>query len=511
MLGSYLHFSDAAKFADVARNIVEAKGFGSDFAFFGSNIFQKLSLHLFPTSGILPVMPFSISIFFRIFGVSDTSVIYTSIFYFVLSLIFVYLLAKKVFNGRFVGLLSVLAVSFNYNLINYATSGASESPFIFEIVSSFYFLSLKRKWATALGFLLMLVMYFTRTQAFIYIAGLLLFYFLSRFGTKRAIGYFIGTSILAFGVDRFILPKLSVYYFYSVTSIGSSVSGQYLPGTAVSNALRGATGYASFLDIVKKIFYNLYNFYKLLPEIINPYFFALFVIGLFKLGKNKLGNSFNIAALFVFLVTFIVTAAGIPFFRYLHPVAPLVYIVACGTIFWISGWIFKVKKYSVMASLFLIIFFGMGQTLGVFLLDSRFERKIHNISKPPVYVLLSEKLKTDTNEDHVIVTNLDSWGSWYAERKTVWFPLEPKQLVDPNTGKIPFDAIYLTSYLMNDENYYMGDSWRQIFNNPDKPQKWTCDGCDIISKEFKVKNVYLISSTQDYERQDFSAVLLVKK
>ena len=124
---------------------------------------------------------------------------------------------------------------------------------------------------------------------------------------------------------------------------------------------------------------------------------------------------------------------------------------------------------------------------------------------------LSKILKENTDPNQVVITNLDTWGSWYGERKTVWYPLEPKQIIDPVTGKIPFDAIYLTSYLINDANYYMGTDWRMIFENPKDPEKWTCDGCAKIAKEFTLKGTYEVPASNDYEKQDAIGVLLIKR
>jgi hypothetical protein len=270
------------------------------------------------------------------------------------------------------------------------------------------------------------------------------------------------------------------------------------------------------IQIVKNIFYNLYNFYKLLPQIINPYLFVLFVIGVFKWGKDNVQNSFKVASIFMIVVTLLVTAASIPFFRYIHPISPLIYVIAVGMfVELISSFqtpIFISKRtFVILASIFIILVFGVGQTLGVIFLDSRFERNTHNVGKPPVYVQLSYLLRDNTNENQVIVTNLDTWGSWYGKRKTVWFPLTPKQIINPSTGKIPFDVIYLTSYLIDDENYYMGTDWRLIFDNPKDPPKWVCDGCGEIAKEFTLKGIYSIPASGDYEKQDASAVLLIKK
>jgi hypothetical protein len=345
-------------------------------------------------------------------------------------------------------------------------------------------------------------MYFTRPQAFIYIAGIILYWLLLNFKTKKAFIYFGTIFLFGLLVDRFILTPLSGHYFiYSILGRGSNILSQVSISQSASDQLRSGilTYNFSILESIKKVFYNLYNFYKLLPEILNPYLFTLFLIGLFKKGNKE----FKIMSGFAVITTLIVTAASIPFFRYIHPVIPFIFIVAIGTL------IELINNKKVL--IFLVLIFAVGQTLGKIFLDSRFEKKIHNVGKPPVYIILSEKLKENTNPNQIVITNLDTWGSWYGERKTVWFPLEPKQLVDPATGKIPFDGIYLTSYLMDDENYYMRESWRLIFNNPDSPQKWTCEGCGEIAKEFKLKGIYKIDASEDYERQDAKAVLLVRK
>ncbi|KKS95343.1 MAG: hypothetical protein UV71_C0008G0015 [Microgenomates group bacterium GW2011_GWC1_43_13] len=500
----WIHFSDAAKFADIARNIIQLRQYVSNFGFWGGNSIAM---------AIQPVMPLSIAAFFKILGVSDFAVIATSFLYFLLTLVFVYLLAKKVFGSNLVAWLSTIAVGSNYDLIHYSTSGASESPFIFEIVAATYFVSLNKKWGTVLGLVFLVLMNFTRPQAIIYILGLVIYYLFLNLHWKKATLYSLGTLVLG----------ALAYFFFSRQ--GAIAISQNLPGVAVSDSLRGGVQSVRFLTLFKKVFYNLYNFYKLLPQIMSPYLFTLFVIGIFKWGGEKVQDSFKVASIFMVLATFLVTALSIPFFRYIHPIIPLVYVIAVGTLVGIiskfellnskqipnSKAQFLNRHFTVIVSTFLILLFGVGQTLGVLVLDSRFERNTHNVGKPPVYVQLSYLLRDNTSKDQVIITNLDTWGSWYGERKTVWFPLTPKQLIDPATGKIPFDAIYLTSYLIDDENYYMGPDWRLIFNNPSDPKKWTCEGCGEIADEFTLKGVYQVSSSENYERQEASAIFLIKK
>jgi 4-amino-4-deoxy-L-arabinose transferase-like glycosyltransferase len=501
----FLTFSDAAKFADIARNLINGLGYGGKFTFWGGGIFEFAKHNLFPSTWTPPLMPFSIAAFFKIFGVSDFSVIATSFFYFILLLAFVFLLGRKIFKSNLIGILSTIAVGFNQSTIAYATSGASEIPFMFEIISSAYFLSLKKKWGSIIGFFLMVMMYFTRPQAFIYIAGLILFYFLLKFDVKRALLYFVGVLILALAADKFILVNLAgKYFFYPILARGSSVINQAVVGSPTSEYLRGISSSFPALQIFKKIFYDLYNFYKLLPDILSPYLWALFIIGLFRWTKDKTYNALKIAAIIMIALTFLVTAITIPFFRYIHPVVPLIYLFAADTLIWIVGKISDNKRFVILTSSFLILFFVVGQTLGVIFLDSRAVGKTVNKGQPPVYVKLSRILRDNTKPVDVVVTNLDTWGSWYGERKTVWYPLKPDML-DPGDGeKIPFDAIYLTSYLIDDENYYMGEEWRQIFENPKSPKD------EFIAKNYKFAGEFKVPAEETYEKQEGRAILLVR-
>ncbi len=517
----YLHFSDAAKFAEVAKNLVSGGGYGTKFSFFGPKVFENLALSLFPGRGVLPAMPLSIAAFFKLFGIGDFAVIATSFFFYALLVLFTFLLGKKMF-GKLVGMLVALAVTANPNIINYATSGASDILLMLEIVAAAYFLTLKRKWTTALGFLLLVLSYFTRPHAFIFIAGLILYWLLLNFKPQKAYMYFLGVLGAGILVDRLVLVPLSGKYFsYSITERGIHATVQHTPDIAVSDVLRGVgpQGITSF-SVLKKVSYNLYNFYKLLPQIASPYMWALFVVGIFKWGKDKIENSLKIATIFMVVAAFLVTALTIPFFRYLHPIIPLVYLFATATLVWIvekivkelrikvlRAWSLRISKEKlvVIISGFLIFFFVVGQTLGIIFLDSRFEAVRTNRGKPPVYVKLSYILRDNTEPEDIVITNLDTWGSWYGERKTIWFPLRPEQLKPQGSKKISFDAIYLTSYLIDDENYYMGDEWREIFLDPENIKD------EFIESNYELTGIYTIPAEETYEKQTARAVLLTRK
>lgn len=497
----FLTFSDGAKYADIARNILNGSGYGINFYFFPLGDLDIFSGNLFPAPQIAPLMPFSIALSFVLLGISDFAVVATSSFYFILLTVFVYLLGQKVF-GRLVGFLAAIAVMFDPSLINYANSGASEPLFAFEIVLGAYLFILKKKWTDFLGFITLAMLYFTRPQAFIYIAGLIFLWLLLRFPIKKVVLYF--TVIVLSGIlfDVFALKPLSGKFFlYSILGTSQHVL-EYVPGSSSSELLRGVTQQAPLASIFKKVFYNLYNFFKLMPQILSPYLWTLFIIGLFRRGKDRVENSFKSAVIFMVLVTFLVTALSIPLFRYLHPAVPFVYLFSVAALVWIVEIMFKKQQQLIFVSSLLISLFVVGQTLGVIFLDSRFEAKRVNKGKPPAYIQLSRILKDNTRSEDIIVTNLDAWGSWYGERKTIWYPLKPIQLTGMEDN---VDAIYLTNYLIDDENYYMGEEWRQIFENPKSPKD------EFIRKNYQFQGEFIVAEEDTYEKVGGRGILLVRK
>jgi len=506
---NYLTFSDGAKYADIARNIFLGHGYGSSFSFWDSGIAEFSRENLFSAIWIPPVTPLLISLSYKIMGISDFSVITISSVFFVLSVFFTFLLGKKLF-GNLVGFLSAVTVMFNESLILYGLNGGSESLFIFEIIAIAYFITLKNKWATFLSLIFMILMYFTRPQGFIYIVSLILYWFLTNFKTKKSLTYFFGIVFVGVLVDRFLLTNMvGKYFLYPILA-----RGKYAFATITSSSsdvLRGMIGEVTIVSILKKIFYNLYNFYKLLPQIISPYMFVLFLVSLFYWTKNRLISSFKFTVIIMVFLTFVVTAVSIPFFRYIHPIIPFVYIIASEMLVLIfrkfaeGNQLIKKDIYINFVTFLLIFIFCVGQTLGVIFLDSRFKSKLVNIEKPPVYVTLSKILKENTNSDQLILTNLDTWGSWYGDRRTVWYPVTPDMIIPTNKQENSLDVIYLTSYLMDDENYYMGEEWKQIFLDPKNIKN------EYIYNNYKFEASFDVKAEDVYENYSAKAVLLVRK
>lgn len=513
LLPPFLTFSDGAKFADIARNFVLGRGFTGSFTFFGAKMPEMVGG--FFLAGVLPLYPLLVALSFKIFGITDLAVILTSEFFYLAGAVALYFLGKKIF-GELVGFLAALVFIFDPAMLDYATSGASESLFIFEIILAALLFFLNTRTSLFFGFFVLLLSYFTRPSAIIYIAGFVLFFIaqqqtlfiLLRFKKKTQIFKAVGLTVVVWLIIELFLAKFSGRFFlYSPLRSFFFGTAKFSPLSASTGALRGSMATVAFQlkPFLTKLFYNLYNFYKLLPQILSPYLAGFYILSLFHWEKEREKRIFRGVVLFLVLATFIATAAFLPNFRYLHPVVPFVYLLAVETLVWILGKMFKKQSFVWLTAILLVLVFIGGQTIGKIFLDSRYLRAHTNQGKPPIYVKLSWILKENTKPDDLIITNLDTWGSWYGERKTIWFPLEPKQLIPPEGKELKIDAIYLTSYKMDDENYYMGENWRKIFYQPEKSED------PFFTENFELAGKFEIKPQDSYEKEGATAVLLIRK
>ena len=513
---SYLTFSDAAKFADIARNYVSGQGFGSSFSPWS---LKALELErIWPVSWGSPLQPLLLSIAFKFLGVKDWVVILTSGSFYLAGAVGLYFLGKKVFSDL-VGIFASLAFIFDPVMLDYATSGASESFFIFELILAALLIVVNKKVSLFFGFLVLLLSYFTRPSAAIYIFGFVLFFIFLRFREKSQIIKAGGLVILGWLLIEVVLIKLSGHlFFYSPLMRFFVGITSFSPSAAATASLRGGGTnlVVGFKPLLSKLLYNLYNFYKLLPNILSPYLASFFFLSLFRWEKEREKRAFRLVVLLMVAMTFIASAAFLPIYRYLHPVIPFIYLLAIEMLVWTASQLItsfklpmvrKVKRgtFVFLVSFSLIFVFIIGQTTGKIFLDSRYQKAHTNQDKPPVYVQLSWLLKENTKYDDLVITNLDTWGSWYGERRTIWFPLEPRHLIPREGEETKIDAIYLTSYKMDDESYYLGEEWRKIFSQPEALED------SFIGQNFELAGEFEIAPEETYEREGGRAILLIRK
>ena len=491
---SYLRFSDGAKFADIARNIVAGNGYVSSFNFFNTTVLTIPTPQLFEAHNIPPLFPNSIALIYRLFGVNDVSVVATSSIYYILAVLLSYFIGAKLFS-KFVGFLAGITIAVNINMLDYATSAASEIALIFLILLTVFLLIQQKKLYTLVAIGIFFLLYLTRPQAVIFIFGMIIFIALEKTTIKKVI---IVTFLM--GVAMLLIDKLMIV---PLLSRGFQAINAQLFTVSPSETLKGAPSSSSFdyVNIARKLFYNTYNFYRRIPDILSPYLFFTFIIGLFIKERNRLLKNLQLVTLFLVTASVLAAVLTIPFFRYIHPVVPLIYILGCGALFTI---ITSTKiKYQNVVIFCLLAIFAIGPSLGVLVVDARFKKDQYNFGKAPSYVLLSQELKKHTDADDVVLTNLDTWSSWYGERKSIWLPNSISS-VSGLSEKLTVNTIYVTNYLANDENYLLGEDWKALLENPESIKETSLSS-------FSDYTLVSIEASETYENIDAHGVIFKRK
>lgn len=504
-----LYFVDAGRFAEIARNLSENGQFLADFAFPKLYVTADKEWLI----NIPPLHANIIALLFRLFGTSDRMVIFLSNFFFLASVPLLFLIAKKIFNFR-VAFFSGLFYLFSFPLLNNAKDGAAEPLFIFELLLISLFILVNKKWSFCLAGIICALAIFTKLQSYlfvpIFVGWILLAY---RKDTGKILYFFLGMGLplllhkfgLLFGYYRIEVPT---YLSFQQTSM--------FPGDDLARSDKVSNIDTSFLlrnlgVFLSKFFYNMYNFYKsifsfdsLLPQFANPVVVVAYLLSLlgFLRKESREVRIFRGVVLVMFLGSLGLAAATSPHIRYIHYVLPFVIILGVD---FMERVFQQLNPRRETAGLLLVLTaFFILPFLGITILDARFRSRVHNLNQPYAQKVLGEVLGDLTNKDAVVVTNLDTWGSWYGNRKTILIPLNlgDFSILDRHVG---IGAVFLTDYQRNNENHPLEGEWGMMFDTPEK-----IDNSHFI-ENFSLIREGSIPALEVYENNTYTYKLWIKK
>ncbi|MCL5409248.1 MAG: glycosyltransferase family 39 protein [Patescibacteria group bacterium] len=500
---SGLYFVDSGRYADLARNIVLHNQYSELFTFSPATQTQMYGWHV----NLPPVHPLLISIMFRFFGINDLAVILESSFFFIISIFPLYFLAKKMFGQR-VAIFSSLFYIFTPQLLSYAKDGASEPVFIFEILTISCLVIYKRNYYLLIAGLIASLMLLTKLQSYLFIGVFCIWILLvAKDRLKSLLFFLIGPVLVIFGNYLNILPYNYRLDFpvYLTLQQSSLYPGDNLPRiiNASSTAIVTTKSYISI--VVSKTLYDLYNFYKALnfstndlPDLASPVIvFAYFMSLVNFLHKEVLSvRIFRISLLLMLLGLLLISAITSPSIRYIQVCLPLMIVLAVAFYEQVFA-AFHISKRLIDLSLLCLLVFYLGGT--IFLqstLDYRYLSKIFNYDKPYAQKVLGKNVGLLSSSNSVVVTNLDTWGSWYGDRKTILIPLTADQL--EQMDKIQhIDVIFLTDYQKDNENHPLTGVWQTLYDH------------QVMTKNFVTSNFHLqatgtMKATDVYENTSYS-------
>ena len=493
----HLTFSDSAKFSQAALSLLHNHKMNLTHSFFNSHLLESFEARSSFPANFLPLPSWLLSLLFRFFPATDTNIALFGLVFFFLSTLLVFYIGKKLHSFK-TGLVASLFFLSSLFFQEYFLNFFSETIFIFLILLFTYLFLLPKK-LKMFSLAPLVLMFFVRQQATVFLGGIFLTGFLiflfSQTQKKKKV--FILLGILTLFISIILISYFTKGSIFSPARIVGSFN--IAAGSNFGSYIRGGEYQSlSLFGLTSKIFYNFYNFIKAPARLASPIIFFLFLYSLFIKSKIKeLGyfKLFTSISLFSFLLA---ASATLPNARYVHPIIPLVMICAgVGLIELVKNIPVKLRNLSLAVLSLLIIF----PTLGHLTLDARARAQQFNTDQPPVYRVISSVMAENIDQGHLIITNLDAWAAWYEGLTTMWFPLEIDML-DGYEDKV--DYIVITNYKENDGDFALGE-WKSLLDQSSKEISL------FIKENYFLLKSFEIEPDQVYENQPYYGVIYERK
>lgn len=480
--------------AEIARNLSEGKGFKT-------NILMPFKINLnkevlyYPTKeGLL--QPLVIYFLSSIFGITDRTVILTSLIFFLAILPVIYLITKEIFNKN-VAIISVLIFAFNLSSIKWASYGSPEYIFFFLFLLSIYFLIKKNIILAGVVFGLAQL---ARQYTCFYLLPFLIYIYLI-YENKLI-------NILKFCITFFIITSISLIHNYVNTSnVFIPQIGNYLafftpvyPGhtalriTEIINPIEFIL--SSYPQILSKIKLSIYNFIEFFPLLSNPYLMAFFIVSIFFHYEDKKENNFRLFTyLLIIFALFFHSITTSYRDRYFFHLLPLIIIIAANLLCIIIDNLKNkfVRVTSIILIIFLLIFPLINDLHNIYHKKDSLTNEVEFRNK------IKELILRNTTENDIIISDAPFIVSWYTKRQCFLLPYSIADL-ENLTNKFNVKGLILSSNYVYYLEYDAPNLWLAKYIEPKKENVWT----NIFESKIKLKNFKL----KDQIRFNDSKILL---
>lgn len=443
-----LIITDSFEYASIARNIMQGKGYQTNIT---APIFLlRSNNNYFSPLHIAPLHPYVLSLFFLIGGISDKIVAVNSGFFYIMTVIPVYLFAWRIW-GRLAGITCVILLLFEPNWLCYSISGLTEPLFIFMLTSAiavFYLLIDKDR--KSLSFLLGClcgIARLARLNIIVFLPSIIFAFFVLK--GKKA---FKSSALFLLGFLILALPEMVRNYMHFGDPIFAgnanaiSVSTPQFPGLSVAGTLDLAMGSVEYILTYPKWFIekyvgNLYNYLNQLFIMTNPFIFAFFITSLFSVEIEKKITSAKLVIIVAIIIQAILLASNVTIIRYFHIFIPFIIIFAVGHIIKILQVIDNGRLRKTLGAILMITL--AAPLLYKTIVDSYMGYKYNN-KNVAISIFLSKLVRDNIDKAAVVASNLPALG-WYGERKYLSLPVSLDVFNKINDEILPLQGLLLVS------------------------------------------------------------------
>ena len=447
-----LWFPDSCEYASIASNIYEGKGLTTNTLNVAHIQFfkERIKDSRFPIIGGPPLYPLFISGLFHIFGVSDRVVGLSSGIFFILTVPFLYLLAKSLFGSTVAVISSLIYIFDTHLLFTYSICGLTEPMFIFFLVQFFFILYKSKKYKFfLLAGAVMGLANLNRFNPIFYLLPIIGYILLcSEDGKiKNAVGFFFGFTIIMtpYFIRNYLEFNNPFIFFIRSYELFPDELG------------------LSF-TIFQKLYINMSEYYHRFFRIANPYILAFFVVSIFKTYENKNLRNFRILFLVMFAVQILVSSAAVPTpksfgqFRHLVIFYPVMIIFASSLIVSMFERFKQSSRLTKYSFGFLIILLICLPTITNFYHTFRSNLKTSRHS----FKEIGEMVRSNTSPDEIVATDISYQLAWYSQRKVLIVPVTSQQLASIDSD-LPIRTMLITSSIRDDLKW---------INEPELTKEW---------------------------------------
>ncbi len=403
--------NDNHEYCEIARNFYEGNGYST-------SVLRPMAYKFFttlpqPEVTRMPIYPFFLSLFFHIFGPNDTVVVlFNSIFYVVL-VVLTFLIALELSQSVFISLIAALMTA---SMPSFFRDTITAEPNIFysTIFLIFIYLYLKFPGKLFLHGIALAVLYLIRANTLFVIAAFCIALFASGKNWRER---FYSPSILTAGFAVGLVPYMIRNYmvigkpFFSLYSYSFLLMTSSYPMYTIWTIIPNIAPSEYILSHPAEMLAKSYNFFFFLVKdfiaVYNPLFLLLLGVGFFAPLNNPRLKSVKFMILAGFIIQTIV----------LLPVGPVAYYYIFFFPLIISLALINAKEYLKQSSSVALLC-----VLAVFLYMAVPYWKDAKSANP--FPAIGKQIADLTEKKDIILTDIPWEVSWYANRRTIWLPLD---------------------------------------------------------------------------------------
>ncbi|NPV45570.1 MAG: hypothetical protein HPY69_01325 [Armatimonadetes bacterium] len=476
-VAKFEHLTDvnAADYAQIARNLAEGKGFTTS-ALTPLRLAIKPGVENAPELGRGPVYIACLAGAMKLFGATDKTVILGSIFFYLLTLVVVYLVGRFFFSDP-VGIFGVVICLISVPLLEQMVSGLEITLLAFLITSLCGLLlwwgrSEKQTawhWPVVIGLLLGLL-YLTRYETLALLPAVIVYLVL--LAPRPSRWKLAGLSVLVFVIvvapwiirSSLIVGKPFISLMSYEMIMGTDFSPRQVlyrefstvPPSPLLEAMRNGP------DMLKKFIQGMNTFYAALPNVVNLYVMPFFLAGLMLAWARKRYVVFHWCLALAIVLTALVLCLYVPVTNLILAFGPIVAIIA------VSWFVELIDQYlqrdaertpspSVMDRKRFFILLGWMLVLAYPFLNYLFVMPAAR-QHPAVPIL---KALAEEKQYKVVATDIPWWATWYANQTTIFLPNSIAELGQMQKAGIKLDLVYLSPQLLRFPREERMEDWQR--------------------------------------------------